>query len=84
MLKKGIFKQLRRTVDAVESTPTALQALAAARELRLAAEALELSLVVEIRSQRGTWTEIGQVYGTSKQGAQQRFRAAVEQARANT
>jgi hypothetical protein len=54
-----------------------LEALAAARRLREAVEDLELDLVAEVRAQRATWTEIGAVYGTSKQGAQQRFRVAV-------
>jgi hypothetical protein len=58
--------------------PAPLEALAAARELRLAAEALELELVLELRERRWTWSEIGKVYGTSKQGAQQRFRSVAE------
>ncbi|MDQ2706448.1 MAG: hypothetical protein M3Z25_01895 [Actinomycetota bacterium] len=77
MLGKGSIKRLRHAVEAVESAPTALEALVAARELRQAAEALELAAVVEVRRERGTWTQIGAVYRTSKQGAQQRFRAAV-------
>ncbi|HEY2203130.1 MAG TPA: hypothetical protein VGH99_01450 [Pseudonocardia sp.] len=83
MVRKGIFKQLRRGVDAVESATGPLEALASARELRLAAEALELELVVELRELRWTWSEIGRVYGTSKQGAQQRFRSAVTRERAH-
>lgn len=81
MSGKRTFKDLRRAVDAVESAPTALETLAAARELRQAAEALELATVVELRERRFTWTEIGAVYGLSKQGAQQRFRAAVAKER---
>ncbi|HKS50306.1 MAG TPA: hypothetical protein VJS67_00370 [Pseudonocardiaceae bacterium] len=81
MLGKGTSRQLRETLDAVESARTPLEALAAARRLREAAEALELAAVVEVRRQRGTWTEIGAVYHTSKQGAQQRFRTAVQRAR---
>jgi hypothetical protein len=78
MAGKGIFKRLRQGVAAVESAPGPLEALAAARELRLAAEALELELVLELRERRWTWSEIGKVYGTSKQGAQQRFRSVAE------
>lgn len=77
MLGKGTYKKLRRAVDAVQDAPNALEALAAARRLRDAADALELQLVVHAREQRATWTEIGAIYGTSKQGAQQRFRGAV-------
>jgi hypothetical protein len=81
MFGKGTCQQLREALAAVESAPSALEALAAARQLREAAEAFELAAVVEVRRQRGTWTEIGGVYRTSKQGAQQRFRAAVQRAR---
>ncbi|MGI8816558.1 MAG: hypothetical protein ACR2G2_15105 [Pseudonocardia sp.] len=77
MLGKVTLKKLRQAVDAVQSAPSALEALTAARQLREAAEALELATVVEARRRRLTWTEIGAVYGTSKQGAQQRFRSAV-------
>ncbi len=75
MLGKGTYKKLRQAVGAVEDASHPLEALAAARRLREAAEELELALVAEARDQRGTWTEIGAVYGTSKQGAQQRFRS---------
>jgi hypothetical protein len=77
MLGKGTFKKLRQAIDAVQGSPSVLDGLAAARQLREAAEAVELAMVVEARRQRATWTEIGTVYGTSKQGAQQRFRSAV-------
>ncbi|MGQ0482020.1 MAG: hypothetical protein ACT4O0_13500 [Pseudonocardia sp.] len=77
---KGTYKKLRQAVGAVEDAANPLEALAAARRLREAAEALELALVAEARDQRGTWTEIGAVYGTSKQGAQQRFRSIVRSA----
>lgn len=77
MMGKGTFKQLRRSLDAVAEAPDALEAIRAARILREEAEALELATVIEARRQRATWSEIGAVYGTSKQGAQQRFRAAL-------
>lgn len=77
MLGKGTFKQLRRSLDAVAEAPNALEAVRASRALREQAEALELAAVIEARRQRTTWSEIGAVYGTSKQGAQQRFRAAL-------
>lgn len=77
MLGKGTFKKLRQSLDAVQNASTPLEGLAAARQLREAAEALELAMVVEARRRRSTWTEIGAIFGTSKQGAQQRFRSAV-------
>jgi hypothetical protein len=77
MMGKGTFKQLRRSLDAVAAAPNALEAVRASRQLREEAETLELEAVIEARQQRATWSEIGAVYGTSKQGAQQRFRAAL-------
>jgi hypothetical protein len=64
-------------MEAVESAPGALETLAAVRLLCEAAEALEISAVSEVRKQGGTWTQIGAVYGTTKQAAQQRFRGAL-------
>ena len=77
MLRKGTVKQLRHSLDALVAASSALEALRAARQLRDEAEALELDAVIEARRQRATWSEIGAAYGTSKQGAQQRFRKAV-------
>jgi hypothetical protein len=75
--QKATIKKLRQVLEELESASQPLEALAHARRLREAAEAMEVALVAQARDQRRTWTEIGAVYGTSKQGAQQRFRAAV-------
>lgn len=72
-------KQVRTALEAYESAPLALDALGAARAVREAAEALEVAAVGEVRAQGGTWTQIGAVYGTTKQGAQQRFRERIEE-----
>ncbi|HEY1971018.1 MAG TPA: hypothetical protein VGH89_23895 [Pseudonocardia sp.] len=77
MVAKGFAKQVRHALDAVESAPGALETLAEVRRLREAAEELEIAAVSEVRAQGGTWTQIGAVYGTSKQAAQQRFRGAI-------
>ena len=77
MAVKKSSKQVRAALEECESAPTALDALAAARSVREAAEALEIAAVAELRAQGGTWTQIGAVYGTTKQGAQQRFRSAL-------
>jgi len=77
MIRKGTFKQLRRSLDTLATAPHALEAVRAARQLREEAEALELEAVIDARRHRATWSEIGAVYGASKQGAQQRFRAAL-------
>jgi len=79
MVAKRLSKQVRQALEAVESAPGALEMLAAVRELREAAEALEISAVAEVRGHGGTWTQIGAVYGTTKQAAQQRFRGALAQ-----
>jgi len=58
--------------------------LQAARLLREAAEELESAQVEAARKAGATWIEIGACYGLTKQGAQQRFRAARNQAKAAT
>lgn len=83
MSRKGTYKKLWRAVEAVQTAPNAIEALAAARQLTEASEALERELVIAAREQRATWTEIGAIYGTSKQGAQQRFRFAAEVGRSD-
>lgn len=76
--KRGsLTKHVRDALDALESAPDELAALTAARALREAADELEITAVAEVRRHNGTWTQIGAVYGTTKQGAQQRFRGAV-------
>ena len=62
----------------------ALGALDAARCLREAADELEAAQVEAARKAGATWIEIGACYGLTKQGAQQRFRAAHNQAKAVT
>ncbi len=56
--------------------------LDAARRLREAAEELETAQVEAARKAGATWIEIGACYGLTKQGAQQRFRAVRNQAKA--
>ena len=57
--------------------------LDAARLLREAAEELEAAQVEAARKAGATWIEIGACYGLTKQGAQQRFRAIRNQAKAD-
>jgi hypothetical protein len=77
MVPKGLSKPVRQALEALEAASSGPELVAAARELREAAEALEVSAVARLRADGGTWTQVGAVYGTSKQAAQQRFRAAV-------
>lgn len=51
-----------------------LRRLDAVRRYREALDDLEATTVAAARSDGATWTEIGALYGLSKQGAQQRFR----------
>jgi hypothetical protein len=74
---RATAKQVRHALEAFDSTTDPLASLAAARRLREAAEILELAVVAELRHRGSTWAQIGAVYGTTKQGAQQRFRAAL-------
>jgi len=50
--------------------------LEAIRRSRKALDDLETATVIAARAQGVSWRDIGAVYGLSKQGAQQRFRAA--------
>lgn len=65
---------IRAALEAVESADTVSARVSAGRRLRLAAEQLELDLVQEAREAGVRWGDIGQLYGTTKQGVQQRFR----------
>ncbi|GAA4555074.1 hypothetical protein [Pseudonocardia xishanensis] len=67
--------RVQKALEALEAASTPLDALAAARELRHAAEDVERERAVEARAAGVSWTKIGALYGTSKQNAQQRFGA---------
>ena len=73
---KRIFAALS-TFDVADSPMSRLDA---ARRLREAAEQLEAAQVEAARKAGATWLEIGALYGLTKQGAQQRFRAARKEA----
>lgn len=68
------WKSFLRTVRALEETDDPTARLRAARAVAEQLEQLEHRLVEDARSTGLTWTEIGAVYGMSKQAAQQRFR----------
>lgn len=65
----------RDALDSLQalSASDTTRALDAARRLREAAEEIEQAAAADARWVGATWTEIGALYGTSKQGAQQRF-----------
>ncbi|MGQ0632509.1 MAG: hypothetical protein ACT4P1_15935 [Sporichthyaceae bacterium] len=67
-------KKIVAAIEALESAEDHLARLDAARLLRESAEELEVSELHAARKAGATWTEIGECYGLTKQGAQQRFR----------
>jgi len=69
------LKRVQKAIEAIDAAGTPLEALAAARELRHAAEEVERERAAAAREAGTSWTKIGALYGTSKQNAQQRFGA---------
>lgn len=62
------------------SKAEALAALDLARLGRESAEATERAAVVSAREAGVSWSRIGELYGLTKQGAQQRFKPGVKRA----
>ena len=67
-------RRLARTITALREVRDPLDRLDAIRLARQQLEELEAETVQASRADGRTWTEIGQLYGLTKQGAQQRFR----------
>jgi len=78
---KSFAKRILAALGAFDAADGPISRLDAARRLREAAEELEAAQVEAARKAGATWIEIGACYGLTKQGAQQRFRAARNQAR---
>ena len=74
LTKKKLLSQVRDACDAVESAASDIERLAAARTLRQLSDQLERAMVDEARASGVRWIDIGELYGTSKQSVQQRFR----------
>jgi hypothetical protein len=81
---KSPVKRILAALRALDVADGPVSRLDAARRLREAAEELEAAQVEAARKAGATWIEIGACYGLTKQGAQQRFRAARNQAKAVT
>jgi len=79
---KSFVKRISAALGAFDVADGPMSRLEAARRLREAAEELEAAQVEAARKAGATWIEIGACYGLTKQGAQQRFRAARNQAKA--
>jgi hypothetical protein len=82
MASKNPIRRITAALGALDTADGPISRLDAARRLREAAEDLEAAEVEAARKAGATWHEIGACYGLTKQGAQQRFRAARNQARA--
>jgi molybdenum cofactor biosynthesis enzyme len=81
---KSSVKRIFAALGALDVADGPISRLQAARRLREAAEELEAAQVQAARKAGATWNEIGACYGLTKQGAQQRFRAARNQAKTVT
>jgi molybdenum cofactor biosynthesis enzyme len=81
---KNPVRRITAALGALDIAEGPMNRLDAARRLREAAEELEAAQIEAARKAGATWNEIGACYGLTKQGAQQRFRAARNQARAGT
>jgi hypothetical protein len=79
---KNPVKRIHAALGALDVADGPISRLEAARLLREAAEELEAAQVEAARKAGATWHEIGACYGLTKQGAQQRFRPARNQAEA--
>lgn len=74
MASKNPVKRISAALSALDAADRPMSRLDAARILREAAEELEAAQVEAARKSGATWNEIGDCYGLTKQGAQQRFR----------
>jgi hypothetical protein len=81
---KSPAKRILAALGAFDAADGPVSRLDAARRLREAADELEAAQVEAARKAGATWIEIGACYGLTKQGAQQRFRAVRNQAKAVT
>lgn len=76
MSSKSPARRITAALADLDAADGQLSRLDAARRLREAAEELEAAEIEAARKSGATWKEIGACYGLTKQGAQQRFRAA--------
>jgi hypothetical protein len=79
---KSLLRRITAALGALDIADGPISRLDAARRLREAAEELESAQIEAARKAGATWSEIGACYGLTKQGAQQRLRAARGQDRA--
>lgn len=73
------LKQLQEALTELATTTDPRTRIEMARRIRHLSEDLELDEVRAAREHGTSWSKIGAVYGLTKQGAQQRFRAAAKE-----
>jgi len=78
MPPKNPSVRIKSALAAHAAAADPLSALDAARSVREAAEHLEAAAIRAARKSGATWSAIGELYGLTKQGAQQRFRPLVD------
>lgn len=69
-------RQIAKKLTELAATKDARQRLLLAHEIQQAAVALEHMTVGDARHAGMTWTQIGGLFGMSKQAAQQRFKGS--------
>ena len=67
-------KRVTRALESLRAVADPLIRLDAVRAALEQLEELQASTVAEARAGGATWSEVGAIYGLTKQGAQQRFR----------
>jgi hypothetical protein len=82
MAPRSPVKRITAALSALDVADGPMSRLEAVRRLREAAEELEAAEVGAARKAGVTWYDIGACYGLTKQGAQQRFRAVRNRAKA--
>lgn len=71
-------KRLEKISQTIAGMKDPVARLGAARSAREHFELLELEQVRRLRREGSTWSQIGELYGLTKQGAQQRFKARLD------
>ena len=71
-------KRFDRAIQSIQEIVDPLDRLDVVRASRERLERLEAESVAAARAGGATWRDVGGLYGLSKQGAQQRFQAAVK------
>ncbi len=72
--RKNTVRRLVAALEWFERSVDPIDQLDAARRIREAAQDLEARALEVAREAGATWKDIGDCYGLTKQGAQQRFR----------